>query len=334
MIIQNKKKTYRKRRNIQRYLQRQLAHPSIQVYVSESTFHNDPEEDVFQRAIATLQNLSVQPAPVSVSLRNVSYKVKVQASGSRQSKLPCAGGSTTEDKYLLNNINAFFLPGTMTALMGSSGAGKTTLMDVIAGRKTSGQVYGDIMVNGHPQDLHTFARVSGYVEQTDIHVPTETVMEALRFSALHRLPREMPKSEKEAVIDAVIDLIELRPILAKVIGVPVSEGGHTGLGLSVEQRKRVTIAVEMVANPSVLFLDEPTSGLDSRSARIVMRSIRRIAASGRTVLCTIHQPSFEMFSAFDNLLLLKKGGHIVYNGALGPSRQSELTGEEYNSAQV
>eukprot|EP00961_Rhodomonas_salina_P251954 3405995-Rhodomonas_salina.1 len=100
----------------------------------------------------------------------------------------------------------------------------------------------------------------------------------------------MPDAEKESVVEAVVDLIELRPILNKVIG-------HAGGGsLSVEQRKRVTIGVEMAANPSVLFLDEPTSGLDSRSARVVMRAVRRIAASGRTVLCTIHQPSYEIFS--------------------------------------
>ncbi len=111
-----------------------------------------------------------------------------------------------------------------------------------------------------------------------------------------------------------------------------THAGQVGSGLSVEQRKRVTIAVEMTANPSVIFLDEPTSGLDSRAARIVMRAVRRVAASGRTVLCTIHQPSYEIFSMFDNLLLLKTGGNVVYNGSLGPTSVSPLTGEEYHSA--
>jgi energy-coupling factor transporter ATP-binding protein EcfA2 len=108
--------------------------------------------------------------------------------------------------------------------------------------------------------------------------------------------------------------------------------GFVGSGLSVEQRKRVTIAVEMTANPSILFLDEPTSGLDSRAARIVMRAVRRVAASGRTVVCTIHQPSYEIFSMFDNLLLLKTGGFVVYNGSLGPTAKSPLTGEIYYTA--
>lgn len=265
----------------------------------------------------TLRSLSVQPEPITLSLKQLSYTVQVPVKGKRE----------PEGKLLLNEVSAMFVPGTMTALMGSSGAGKSTLMDVIAGRKNTGKVSGELLVNGHSIDNATFARVSGYVEQADIHVPTETVHEALRFSAYHRLPREMPDAEKESVVEAVVDLIELRPILNKVIG-------HAGGGsLSVEQRKRVTIGVEMAANPSVLFLDEPTSGLDSRSARVVMRAVRRIAASGRTVLCTIHQPSYEIFSMFDRLLLLKKGGWVVYNGDMGPTQHNDITNEPINTAQ-
>lgn len=142
----------------------------------------------------------------------------------------------------------------------------------------------------------------------------------------------MPDREKDQIVEAVIDMIELRPIINKVIG-QSSGSENAGTGLSVEQKKRVTIGVEMVSNPSVIFLDEPTSGLDSRSARVIMRAIRRIAQSGRTVVCTIHQPSFEIFSMFDRLLLLKKGGYTVFNGNLGPPNTSEITGETFNTAQ-
>ncbi|EKX34927.1 hypothetical protein GUITHDRAFT_48863, partial [Guillardia theta CCMP2712] len=267
---------------------------------------------VDRAALELLASVSPQPPAVSLALKDLGYSVRVPAP-------PDAGVKWTE-KSLINNVNALFKPGTITALMGSSGAGKTTLMDVIAGRKTSGTISGQILVNGHFQNLRSFARISGYVEQTDIHIPTQTVREALLFSARHRLPAETTEEDKQKVVEAVIDLVELRPILNKAIG-------EKGVGLSVEQRKRVTIGVEMVANPSVLFLDEPTSGLDIRAARIIMLVLRRIALSGRTIICTVHQPSQEIFCMFDNLLLLKKGGWTVYNGDLGPSYQHPVTGE-------
>ena len=213
---------------------------------------------------------------------------------------------------LLKGVSGFTKPGQMTALMGSSGAGKTTLMDVIAGRKTSGTIKGDIMVNGNPQDLKTFSRVSGYVEQTDIHSPMTTVAEAVQFSARLRLPEDVPTHVKDAFVEDIMDTLELTPIGGKVVGT-LSDGG-----LSVEQRKRLTIAVELGANPSVLFLDEPTSGLDARAAIIVLQSVRKIAYTGRSVMCTIHQPSIFLFQMFDQLLLLKRGGETVFFGDLGP----------------
>eukprot|EP00960_Hanusia_phi_P069405 767083-Hanusia_phi.AAC.13 len=121
----------------------------------------------------------------------------------------------------------------------------------------------------------------------------------------------MARDDKERVVEAVVELVELGGLLGKAMG-----------ALALEQRRRVSIAVEMVANPSVLFLDEPTSGLDVRAARVVMAVLRRIAMSGRTILLTVHQPSSEVFAMFDRLLLLKKGGWVVYNGDLGPERFS------------
>lgn len=109
-----------------------------------------------------------------------------------------------------------------------------------------------------------------------------------------------------------MEVVELTELRDSTIGMP----GQSGL--SVEQRKRLTIAVELVANPSIVFMDEPTSGLDARAAAIVMRAVRRITDGGRTVVCTIHQPSNDIFAAFDELLLLKRGGQTVFHGALGP----------------
>lgn len=211
---------------------------------------------------------------------------------------------------LLKGITGFAEPGSLTALMGGSGAGKTTLMDCIAGRKTVGEITGEITVNGHPKDQSTWARVVGYCEQMDIHTPAQTVIEALMFSARLRLPRSISNHDVRAYVEEVMDIVELMPIQFDLVGLP-------GSGLSVEQRKRLTIGVELVANPSVVFMDEPTSGLDARAAAIVMRAVRNVARNNRAVLVTIHQPSIEIFEAFDRLLLLQRGGRTTYFGPLG-----------------
>ena len=214
-------------------------------------------------------------------------------------------------RKLLTGISGYARAGQLTALMGSSGAGKTTLMDVIAGRKTAGVIEGDILVNGHPKVTATFNRMCGYVEQQDNHLASQTVREALAFSAKLRLPREVTDEQRAAFVGEVLDILELTPIADRIIG------DVTMPGLSPGQMKRVTIGVELVSNPPVLFLDEPTSGLDSRAALIVMRVVKRISMTGRSVLCTIHQPSAELFYLFDRLLLLKTGGTTVYFGPLG-----------------
>ncbi|CAK9076892.1 ABC transporter G family member 31 (ABC transporter ABCG.31) (AtABCG31) (Pleiotropic drug resistance protein 3) (AtPDR3) [Durusdinium trenchii] len=212
---------------------------------------------------------------------------------------------------LLKGVSGMAEAGSMVALMGPSGAGKSTLLDVIASRKTSGSIKGEILVNGRPKDDAAFSRVTGYVEQQDLHSPHATVEEALVFAAMLRQPESVPESEKLDFVESVISMLELNIIRDFEIGF------KTDGGLSVEQAKRLTIGVELCANPSVLFADEPTSGLDARGAVLVMRGIRRVAESGRAVICTIHQPSRDVFENFDRLLLLRRGGEVVYFGDLG-----------------
>ena len=237
--------------------------------------------------------------PVDLAWRDIHYTVQVEKDGKQ---VP---------RKLLTGISGYARAGQLTALMGSSGAGKTTLMDVIAGRKTAGVIEGEILVNGYPKITATFNRMCGYVEQTDNHLASQTVREALHFSAKLRLPRSVTEEQRHAFVSEVLDILELTPIADRVIG------DVTMPGLSPGQMKRVTIGVELVSNPPVLFLDEPTSGLDSRAALIVMRVVKRISMTGRSVLCTIHQPSAELFYLFDRLLLLKTGGTTVYFGDLG-----------------
>ncbi|CAL5206363.1 unnamed protein product [Lathyrus oleraceus] len=217
-----------------------------------------------------------------------------------------------EDRLeLLKGITGAFRPGVLTALMGVSGAGKTTLMDVLAGRKTGGYIEGNITISGYPKNQKTFARISGYCEQFDIHSPNVTVYESLLYSAWLRLPPEVDQATRKMFIEEVMELVELNSLREALVGLPGENG------LSTEQRKRLTIAVELVANPSIIFMDEPTSGLDARAAAIVMRTVRNTVDTGRTVVCTIHQPSIDIFDAFDELLLMKLGGEQIYTGPLG-----------------
>ncbi|KAL0942888.1 multidrug resistance protein cdr1 [Colletotrichum truncatum] len=220
-----------------------------------------------------------------------------------------------EDRRILDNVDGWVKPGTLTALMGASGAGKTTLLDVLADRVTMGVVSGDMLVNGIPRN-ESFQRKTGYVQQQDIHLPTATVREALRFSAMLRQPAHVSVQEKHAYVEEVIELLEMEAYAGAVVGVP-------GEGLNVEQRKRLTIGVELAAKPEVLlFLDEPTSGLDSQTAWSIVSLMRKLSENGQAILCTIHQPSAILFQQFDRILLLARGGQTVYFGDMGHNAQS------------
>ncbi|KAF2453734.1 ABC-2 type transporter-domain-containing protein [Lineolata rhizophorae] len=236
-------------------------------------------------------------------------------------RIPYEGGERT----LLENVQGFVQPGKLTALMGASGAGKTTLLNALAQRIRFGVVTGDFLVDGRPLP-RSFQRSSGFAEQMDVHEPTATVREALRFSAKLRQPREVPVEDKYAYCERIIDLLEMRDIAGAVIGT-------VGAGLNQEQRKRLTIAVELAAKPDLLmFLDEPTSGLDSQAAFNIVRFLRKLAEAGQAILCTIHQPSSVLFEHFDRLLLLKSGGRTVYFGELGHDSRKLIDYLERNGA--
>ena len=215
---------------------------------------------------------------------------------------------------LLKNVYGYVKPGELTALMGASGAGKTTLLDVLASRKNIGVISGEKLIDAQPPGTD-FQRGTAYAEQLDVHESTQTVREALRFSAELRQPYDVPLSEKHAYVEEVIALLEMEDIADAVIGYPEA-------GLAVEQRKRVTIGVELAAKPHLLlFLDEPTSGLDSQSAFNIVRFLKKLAAAGQAILCTIHQPNASLFESFDRLLLLQQGGETIYFGDIGKDAQ-------------
>ncbi|KAJ7621201.1 ATP binding cassette transporter [Roridomyces roridus] len=219
-----------------------------------------------------------------------------------------------EPRRILDHVDGWVKPGTLTALMGVSGAGKTTLLDVLAARVTVGVVTGKMLVDGKQRDT-SFQRKTGYVQQQDLHLSTSTVREALTFSALLRQPATVSREEKLAYVDEVIALLEMEAYADAVVGVP-------GEGLNVEQRKRLTIGVELAAKPDLLlFLDEPTSGLDSQTSWSICDLLAKLTAHGQAILCTIHQPSAVLFQRFDRLLFLAKGGRTIYFGEVGDGAQ-------------
>ncbi|KAI9000280.1 putative multidrug resistance ABC transporter [Gaertneriomyces semiglobifer] len=230
-----------------------------------------------------------------------------------------------EHRRILDHVDGWVKPGTLTALMGVSGAGKTTLLDVLATRVTMGVVTGEMLVDGQQRDT-SFQRKTGYVQQQDLHLETSTVREALTFSALMRQPRHISRDEKIAYVDEVIKLLDMEDYADAVVGVP-------GEGLNVEQRKRLTIGVELAAKPQLLlFLDEPTSGLDSQTSWAICDLMEKLTKNGQAILCTIHQPSAMLFQRFERLLFLAKGGRTVYFGDIGKNSEVLTSYFERNGA--
>ncbi|KAB8206733.1 ABC-2 type transporter-domain-containing protein [Aspergillus parasiticus] len=267
----------------------------------DGNMHESASEDSGEKVTGIAQSTSI------FTWRNVNYTI------------PYKNG----EKKLLQDVQGYVKPGRLTALVGASGAGKTTLLNTLAQRINFGVVTGEFLVDGRPLP-RSFQRATGFAEQMDIHEPTATVRESLRFSALLRQPKEVPIHEKYDYCEKILDLLEMRSIAGATVG-------SGGIGLSEEQRKRLTIAVELASKPQLLlFLDEPTSGLDSLAAFNIVRFLRRLADAGQAILCTIHQPSAVLFEHFDNLLLLQSGGKVVYNGELGQDSSKLISYFERN----
>ncbi|CAN9388408.1 unnamed protein product [Alternaria alternata] len=216
--------------------------------------------------------------------------------------VPYQGG----ERKLLNKVNGYAKPGVMIALVGASGAGKSTLLNTLSQRQSTGVVSGEFLVDG--KDLgKAFQRGTGFCEQMDLHDGTATIREALEFSAILRQDKSTPRKEKLDYVNKIIDLLELQDIQDALVS-----------SLGVEQKKRLTIGVELAAKPSLLlFLDEPTSGLDSNSAYSIVQFLKKLAQAGQAIVCTIHQPSSVLIQQFDMILALNPGGNTFYFGPVG-----------------
>ncbi|XP_060103373.1 broad substrate specificity ATP-binding cassette transporter ABCG2-like [Heteronotia binoei] len=233
----------------------------------------------------------------TVSFYNISYKMKV--------KTGYICFKRTIQKEILTDISGIMKPG-LNAILGPTGSGKSSFLDILATRKDPHGLTGEILINGYPQPPY-FKHMSGYVVQDDIVMGTLTVRQNLEFSAALRLPSSMSLEEKKERVDNII--VELD--LTKVANVKV--GTQFTRGISGGEKKRLCIGLELITDPPILFLDEPTTGLDSSTANAVMELLKRMSLSGKTIIFSIHQPRYSIFKLFDNLTLLA-AGRLVYHG--------------------
>ncbi|CAA6655435.1 unnamed protein product [Spirodela intermedia] len=218
-------------------------------------------------------------------------------------------------KNLIRCVTGKIMPGRVTAVMGPSGAGKTTFLNALAGKATGCETTGLVLINGKIESIHSYKKIIGFVPQDDVVHGNLTVEENLWFSARCRLPDDLSKADKVLVVERVIESLGLQPVRDSLVGT----------------RKRVNVGLEMVMEPSLLILDEPTSGLDSASSQLLLRALRREALEGVNIIMVVHHPgilfyffsqnvilflSYTLFKMFDDLILLAKGGLTVYHGSV------------------
>eukprot|EP00281_Chroomonas_sp_CCMP1168_P022996 CAMPEP_0206228544 /NCGR_PEP_ID=MMETSP0047_2-20121206/9226_1 /ASSEMBLY_ACC=CAM_ASM_000192 /TAXON_ID=195065 /ORGANISM="Chroomonas mesostigmatica_cf, Strain CCMP1168" /LENGTH=645 /DNA_ID=CAMNT_0053651795 /DNA_START=134 /DNA_END=2071 /DNA_ORIENTATION=- len=244
--------------------------------------------------------------PVAVAFQNLRFQVEIPDPDAP--KAGTCGSQPKITKTILHDLTGAFLPGKFTAIMGASGAGKTTMLNTVAGEAADGEIYGRILLNGREVESKVIKRWSSFVFQDDVIMTTSTVRECITLSARLRLPSSLTRAQIYKRVDQVISILHLEKCAETIVGSPQDKGGISG-----GERKRCAIGMELVTNPPVLFLDEPTTGLDAYTAFSVIDTLRQLAQTGRTVVATIHQPSSDIFHLFDELLVLSKG-HIIYQG--------------------
>ncbi|RZC91589.1 hypothetical protein C5167_027654 [Papaver somniferum] len=270
-----------------------------------SAFHdNHPEEPKKMKATIS---------PFVLTFNNLTYSLNRRKDitlpsilGRKDSKLI---NTLSKKKVLLNDISGEAREGEILAILGPSGSGKSTLIDALANRISKESLEGSVTINGEALDSGVLKMISAYVMQDDLLFPMLTVEETLLFSAEFRLPRSLSKTKKMERVQAVIDELGLRNAAKTLIG---DEGYR---GISGGERRRVSIGVDIIHDPILLFLDEATSGLDSSCAFMVVKVLQRIAQTGRIVIMSVHQPSSRVVSLIDHLIFLSQGETVYYGSA-------------------
>lgn len=261
-------------------------------------------EEVLSSSTLCSEKKSINTEGVSISVRNVDLAVKLNDLRFLMGKKSL--------RTLLHGINAHFQANGVNVIMGPSGGGKTTFLNFLASRlprTSSFSSTGQIVLNGR-QEVSTkdISYISAYVTQYDnLLIPHLTVRETLYYQALLRLPLE----EHEYIASYIKTLLRKTGLL-DCADTPV--GSITVKGISGGEKRRVSIAIQLLSRPKVLFLDEPTSGLDLATSASILALLKELAEEGTTIITSIHQPSKELFANFDSMVLLARGGYVVYNG--------------------
>uniref|UniRef100_A0A4W5R567 Broad substrate specificity ATP-binding cassette transporter ABCG2 n=1 Tax=Hucho hucho TaxID=62062 RepID=A0A4W5R567_9TELE len=242
---------------------------------------------------------ALQPRGSTVSFHSIQYKVKLKTG-------PLCKRKNTAREILVD-LNGIMRPG-LNAILGPTGSGKSSFLDVLAARKDPSGLSGEVLIDGAPQPPN-FKCLSGYVVQDDVVMGTLTVRENLRFSAALRLPRSVPQKEKEARVNDLITELGLTKVADAKVGTQMIRG------ISGGERKRTNIGMELIIDPSVLFLDEPTTGLDASTANSVLLLLKRMANQGRTIIMSIHQPRYSIYRLFNSLTLLVSGKQVYHGPA-------------------
>ncbi|XP_056007707.1 protein white-like [Ostrea edulis] len=267
-----------------------------------SEYYQDPELGFPQKDYD--EDHSSQVYPVTLSWKNCN----VFALPKRKPCCLCNKGDV-EPKRILTNVSGIIKPGRLTAVMGASGAGKTTLMNMLTFRNRGSLVIqGDIKVNGVLMEKEKMANLSAYVQQDDLFIGTMTVREHLVFRAMLKMDGRTSTAEKRQRVEKVIQELGLTKCADTLIGVPGKVKGISG-----GEVKRLSFASEMITNPPLMFCDEVTSGLDSFMAQSVVQSLKTMVHTGHTIMCTVHQPSSEVFELFDEIILMAEG-KVAFSG--------------------
>nr|XP_023683404.1 ATP-binding cassette sub-family G member 2-like [Paramormyrops kingsleyae]XP_023683405.1 ATP-binding cassette sub-family G member 2-like [Paramormyrops kingsleyae] len=242
------------------------------------------------------------PHGAVVSFHNIHYKVDVSTGPLCRRKI--------HTKEILIELNGVMKPG-LNAILGATGSGKSSFLDVLAARKDPSGLSGEVLIDGAPQPPN-FKCLSGYVVQDDVVMGTLTVRENFRFSAALRLPTSITEKEKEEKVEQLIQLLGLGKVANSRVGTQLIRG------ISGGERKRTNIGMELIIDPSVLFLDEPTTGLDASTANSVLLLLKRMSRQGRTIIMSIHQPRYSIYRLFDSLTLLVSGRQVYH----GPAQEA------------
>ncbi|XP_035908866.1 ATP-binding cassette sub-family G member 4-like [Anopheles stephensi] len=257
-----------------------------QAVIRNNTANSYPSNHDIEGHIRPFQNLPAREA-VDLQFKDVSYCVSL--------------GFRKGQKEILHKVNGKFPGSQLIAIMGPSGAGKSTLLDVLSGYRKTG-VEGAVYVNGRIRNLNSFRRMTCYITQDDRLQTLLTVLENMRIAADLKLGPEVSRHEKESIIEDILTVLGLYEHQFTITK-----------RLSGGQRKRLSIALELINNPTIMFLDEPTTGLDSFSCNQVVDLLKQLAKQGRTIICTIHQPSAKLFQEFDQVYVLSNG-ECMYQG--------------------